>query len=725
MFRRKIEENKMSDLFFSEDHHLINSAPVRIAELFSMVDEVMERSKVLGKEAVRNLSKVDDDHLLFIFTNQSLWLERVELLNNSRYKTISYLNYVKNTLSPEIVVEIRRSVKEAELLSQEIQSMLDNVEKTLKQRNVSLVPDYTASLISMINSMDKPTYGGGTLPHVHTFMMEVKKYFETIKIPLVLQGSFIRRNFLSDDALRIVESSLPIGTQASREEIFNILERNFGNAFLILKSLKKEHESIGPIPSYSHDGHSHCDWKNISASCQKHMQVIFSLEDLLYTQGDHVLNMEYLTYLKHILPQQIIFTVSVLLEEKTSLRDKLDVIKSEIIKLERVSTQCFVEEQALDLPRNTTISIPRDNLKTPTLLSNEKHQHGAFKLSVCRVCKLLIPGSNLTPTLHRVTKTGFLIKDQCPHLSTLPHSERSGLLVRNKICRACLSVRADTAGHGPEGSCKYLSKKKLLHLKCKMPGCDIRQSLCTIHSYQDHLDEESRQGINQVMSTGTNDSYSGPCAEGEGVSAVTMEKADGVERQTLETRSSKSDCLQDVSNQGSTNHALHEMFTIRTVSQENEVEAKNEGHIDSIKDNNSIRSEYHEENVTDYILDVEASHYEEGTIASEMVAIIRKTLRRQGKGMHKTAYSNVSTTRGIVDTCHKGYRSFQRSNNLFQNSQEILADFKVRQSDPNASQAKNAFERAEDHGLNLEYSFKIFLSKGLSILFDTGQAVFQ
>ena len=135
MFRRKIEENKMSDLFFSEDHHLINSAPVRIAELFSMVDEVMERSKVLGKEAVKNLSKVDDDHLLFIFTNQSLWLERVELLNNSRYKTISYLNYVKNTLSPEIVVEIKRSLKEAELLSQEIQSMLDNVEKLLKQRN--------------------------------------------------------------------------------------------------------------------------------------------------------------------------------------------------------------------------------------------------------------------------------------------------------------------------------------------------------------------------------------------------------------------------------------------------------------------------------------------------------------------------------------------------------------------------------------------------------------
>ena len=677
MFRRKIEENKMSDLFFSEDHHLINSAPLRIAELFSMVDEVMERSKVLGKEAVKNLSKVDDDHLLFIFTNLSLWLERVELLNNSRYKTISYLNYVKNT-SPEVVVEIRRSVKEAELLSQEIQSMLDNVEKTIKQRNVLLVPDYTASLISMINSMDKPTYGGGTLPHVHTFIMEVKKYFETIKIPLVLQGSFIRRNFLSDDALRIVESSLPIGTQASREEIFNILERNFGNSFLILKSLKKEHESIGPIPSYSHDGHSHCDWKNISASCQKHMQVIFSLEDLLYTQGDHMLNMEYLTYLKHILPQQIIFTVSVLLEEKTSLRDKLDVIKSEIIKLERVSTQCFVEEQALDLPRNTTISIPRDNLKTPTPLSNEKHQHGAFKLSVCRVCKLLIPGSNLTPTLHRVTKTGFLIKDQCPHLSTLPHSERSGLLVRNKICRTCFSVRADTAGHGPEGSCKYLSKKKLLHLKCKMPGCEIRQSFCTSHNYQDHpsVNEESRQESNQVMSTDRDDSYNGSSPERKGINTVAEESINNVERETPQMDFNKFDCF---------NH-----MNLSTVSNQD---------MTSLNEDGSYETSMNE------------LEFKMGSVGHEMIGLVKG---ENEKAINEDEYYESFEKKRVLVKLKVDRRAI--------NSNIIMSDKTL----VRASHEKNSTLRVgEKRALNLWTSiFKLIAFKSLDALLDTGQSLF-
>ena len=552
----------MSDLLFSEDQHLFKSGPIRIAELHAVVDEMMERTGVLKEQILKDLNKCDDDSLLFIFTNQPLWLERVEHLDNCRYKVTSYLNNVKKKLSPEKSFQVMASINESKLVAKEVHYMLNNVEKLLKQRNVPFVPDYITALSGMINSIDKPSYDGGTLPHVHTFTMEVKKYFETIKIPLVLQGSFIRRHFLSGQALSAVESSLPIGKQASREDIFNILERNFGDYFLILKSLKKKHACIGPIPSfYSRDDHGPCDWKNIAASCQKHMQVLYSLDDLLFALGDHVLNIEYLTHLMHILPQQILFTVSVLLEEKTSLRSKLDVIKSEIIKLERVSTQCFVEEQALELTRNTITSISRDNPKTPTLPSNEKHQHGAFKLSTCRVCRLLVHGSNLTPTWHRVTKTGFLIKDECPHLSTLSHSERSGLLVRRKICRSCLSMRIDEAGHGPEGYCNYLEKKKLLHLKCKKNGCRLRKSLC------DH----SQSLIQAQQSNTEHSSY-----DAATTTILGDEKSNNIIRENNAT------------NKGECNESS--------------------------------------EKVIDYNLDKETNHYKEGIIASEMVAMIRKCI---------------------------------------------------------------------------------------------------
>ena len=651
----------MSSLLSTQDQHFIDSSQIMVTELNAMVDEMVERTGVLKEQLLKDLNKCDDDQLIFIFMNQQLWLDKAESLNASRYKATSYLNYVKKRLSPEKSVQVMASMNESRLVSQEVHSMLNNVEKLLKQRNVPFVSEYITALNGMIDSIDKPSYDGGTLPHVHTFTMEVKKYFETIKIPLVLQGSFIRRHFLSGQALSAVESSLPIGKQASREEIFNILERNFGDSFLILKSLKKKHGCIGPIPSFcSRDDHGPCDWKNIAASCQKHMQVLYSLEDLLFALGDHMLNIEYLTYLKHILPQQILFTVSVLLEEKTSLRSKLDVIKSEVIKLERVSTQCFVEEQALELTRNTTTSISRDNPKTPTLPSNEKHQHGAFKLSTCRVCRLLVHGSNLTPTWHRVTKTGFLIKDECPHLSTLSHSERSGLLVRRKICRSCLSMRIDEAGHGPEGYCNYLEKKKLLHLKCKKNGCRLRKSLC------DH----SQSLIQAQQSNTEHSSY-----DAATTTILGDEKSNNIIRENNAT------------NKGECNESS--------------------------------------EKVIDYNLDKETNHYKEGIVASEMVAMIRKTLRRQGKGKHRIVYSNVSATRGIVDTCHEGNgRSVKGSNDIFKNFQKILADFKMRQSDPNACQGKNMFGKAEVHGLSIEYAFKILLSEGLKILFDTGQFSF-
>ena len=653
----------MSSLLSTQDQHFIDSSQIMVTELNAMVDEMVERTGVLKEQLLKDLNKCDDDQLIFIFMNQQLWLDKAESLNASRYKATSYLNYVKKRLSPEKSVQVMASMNESRLVSQEVHSMLNNVENLLKQRNVPFVPDYITALSGMIDSIDKPSFDGGTLPHVHTFMMEVTKYFKAVKIPLLLQGSFIRRHFLCNEALIIVERSLPFGKHPSKNEIFDILNRNFGNTSFILGSLEKQHKRIGPIPhSYHYDGHGHssCVWKNKAAFCQKHIQVICSLEDLISTQGDHVLNIEYVTYLKHILPHPIMLTVSGLLDKTTNLRSKLDVIKSEVIKLERVSTQCFVEEQALELTRNTTTSISRDNPKTPTLPSNEKHQHGAFKLSTCRVCRLLVHGSNLTPTWHRVTKTGFLIKDECPHLSTLSHSERSGLLVRRKICRSCLSMRIDEAGHGPEGYCDYLEKKKLLHLKCKKNGCRLRKSLC------DH----SQSLIQAQQSNTEHSSY-----DAATTTILGDEKSNNIIRENNAT------------NKGECNESS--------------------------------------EKVIDYNLDKETNHCKEGIIASEMVAMIRKTLRRQGKGKHRIVYSNVSATRGIVDTCHKGNgRSVKGSNDIFQNFQKILADFKMRQSDPNACQGKNMFGKAEVHRLSIKYAFKILLSEGLKILVDTGQFSF-
>ena len=698
----------MSDAWAYKSSKLMDFGQEKVLVLFARTTEMMERAAALGERVLENILEVDDEELIYIFTNEPLWLDRLEHLNAARYRTGSDLSYIKDELCPDEIFEVKTSMSIAKLVDKKVHHMLRKVKTEMKARNLSLVPGYGEAFIS--ECLDKPQYVGGIAPNIFMFIQEIEKFFTVVRIPLALQGCYIRKNCLSGKALDAVNLYLPVGGQVTKKDIFQILLRKFGNSLYLKRVLMKEHRNIGKI--FTHGGElSTLEWCTVNKSCLHHIQLINSFESVLDTLGESVLCPEYLITLKQLLPTEVIFRT--VLDTENNLKSTFDIIKEEIIKIENISSQCLIEHEILEITKSPKVV---DNFRIE-VSGTEKH-HGAFKLSVCRVCKLLIPGSNLTPTLHRVTKTGFLIKDQCPHLSTLPHSERSGLLVRNKICRTCLSMKVDAVGHGPEGYCNYLERKNLWHLKCKKNGCRLRKSLCN-HSQSDIL-------VHQSNTEHSSDHAATTTVVGDEKSNVAMKKADGVERQTLETRSSKSDCLQDVSNQGITNHALHEMFTIRTVSQENEVEAENEERIDSIKeDNNAIRSEYHKGNVTDYSLNVEANHYEEGTIASEMVAMIRKTLRRQGKGMHKTAYSNVSAIRGIVDTCHKGYRSFQGSNNLFQNSQKILADFKVRQSDPNDCQEKNVFGKAEFNGLSIEkYAFKIFLSRGLRILFDTGQSLF-
>ena len=689
----------------------------KVSVLSARTDEMMERAAALGKNVVEDIQKIDDEGLIYIFTNEQLWLERLEHLNTARYRTGSDLSYIEDELSPDEIFEVKASMSMAKLVDQKMNLMLRKVKTEMKARNLPLAPGYGEAFMS--ECLEKPQYVGGIAPNIFTFIQEIEKFFTVVRIPLALQGSYIRKNCLSGKALDAVNLCLPVERQVRKKDIFQILLRKFGNTLYLKRVLMKEHQNIGKI--FTHTGnHSTFEWDKVNKSCLQHLQMINSFEDIIDALGNNVLCSEYIITLKQLLPTEVIFRTK--FNTENNLKSTFDIIKAEITKIEEISSQCLIEHEILEITKSPKVV---NNFRVEDS-GTEKHHGEVFKLCVCRVCKLLLPGSDLKPMRHRITKTGFPMKDMCPHISSMSQSQKSTLLVRNKVCRACLSMRIDEAGHGPEGYCNYLERKNLLHLKCKNNECRLRKSLCDHNQLDskpcDHNGTTSQQLKGDEKS---NDIIRKNNAANKCVNAVALKRADDVKRQTLETLFSKSDCLQDASNQGITNHALHKEIKIRTVGQENGFEAKNEDHICSIKDSNAIRSEYHKGKVTDYSLDVEANQNEEGTIASEMVAIIRKTLRRQGKGKHKADYSNVGATRGIVDACYKGCgRSVQGSNDLFQNSQKILPDYKMRQCDPNDCQESIMFEKAEVHGLSIEYAFKTFLSEGLKILFDTGQPLF-
>ena len=464
----------MSGVHFYE-HPPLNQC--KIASLFEKFGEMMDRAEVLGDELIENIGAVHDDELIHIFINEPLWLERLEHLNAARYKTGSDLSYIKDELSPDEIFQVRTSMSEAKLVGQEMSHMLRKVKTEMRARNLSLAPNYGEAFMS--ECLDKPQYVGGITPNIYTFIQEIEKFFTAVRIPLALQGSYIEKNCLSSKALDSVNHCLPIGKQVTKEDIFQVLLRKFGNTLYLKEILMREHRNIGKL--FTNGGNNNTfEWSKVNKSCLQHLQMISSFEDIMDTVGNSVLSSEYLITLKHVLPTEVISRTT--FDTEKDLRSTFDMIKAEFIKIEDVSSQCLIEKDILEIRKDTKVV---DKSKHGTSQSG-KHQHESFKHCVCRLCKLLVPGPNLTPRLHKVTRNGFPVKDECPFILSLDQFDRSDLLAKNKICRSCLSMRVDTGAHGPEGSCKYLEIKNLLHLKCEKNGCLLRKSLC------DHSQRKSK-----------------------------------------------------------------------------------------------------------------------------------------------------------------------------------------------------------------------------------------
>ena len=659
----------MSDEWSYKSSKLMDFGQEKVSVLFARTTEMMERAAALGERVLEDILELDDEELIYIFTNEPLWLERLEHLNAARYRTGSDLSYIKDELCPDEIFEVKTSMSIAKLVDKKVHHMLRKVKTEMKARSLSLVPGYGEAFIS--ECLDKPQYVGGIAPNIFMFIQEIEKFFTAVRIPLALQGSYIRKNCLSGKALDAVNLCLPVGSQVKKKDIFEILLRKFGNSLYLKRVLMKEHRNIGKI--FTHGGElSTLEWGTVNKSCLQHIQLINSFESVLETLGESVLCSEYLITLKQLLPTEVIFRT--VLDTENNLKSTFDIIKEEIIKIEHISSQCLIEHEILEITKNPKVV---DNFRIE-VSGTEKHHGEVSKLCVCRVCKLLLPGSDLKPTHHRITKTGFPMKDLCPHISSMSQSQKSTLLVRNKVCRACLSVRADTAGHGPEGSCKYLSKKKLLHLKCKMPGCEIRQSFCTSHNYQDHpsVNEESRQESDQVMGTDRDDSYNGSSPERKGTNTVAEESINNVERETPQMDFNKFDCF---------NH-----MNLSTVSNQD---------MTSLNEDGSYETSMNE------------LEFKMGSVGHEMIELVKG---ENEKAINEDEYYESFEKKRVLVKLKVDRRAI--------NSNIIISDKTL----VRASHEKNSTLRVgEKRALNLWTSiFKLIAFKSLDALLDTGQSLF-
>ena len=664
----------MSGLHFYE-HSPLNQS--KIASLFEKFSEMMDRAEVLGDELIENIGAVHDDELIHIFINEPLWLERLEHLNAARYKTASDLSHIKDELSPDEIFHVKTSMSEAKLVGQEMSNMLRKVKTEMRARNLSLAPNYGEAFMS--ECLDKPQYGGGITPNIYTFIQEIEKFFTAVRIPLALQGSYIEKNCLSSKALDSVNHCLPIGKQVTKEDIFQVLLRKFGNTLYLKEILMREHRNIGKL--FSNGGnHNTFEWSKVNKSCLQHLQMISSFEDIMDTVGNSVLSSEYLITLKHVLPTEVISRTT--FDTEKDLRSTFYMIKAEFIKMEDISSQCLIEKDILEIRKDTKVV---DKSKHGTSQSG-KHQHESFKHCVCRLCKLLVPGPNLTPRLHKVTRNGFPVKDECPFILSLDQFDRSDLLAENKICRSCLSMKVNAGAHGPEGSCRYLEIKNLVQLKCDEHGCSLRKSLCN-HNHNQPCKSDNVESHRMITAT---------TMENEVIGEKSTETIEGSEADLSKNNSILS--VEGNLKRLDIKKLLHLKFDKSNIDKSPDgVATEREESISSVgRDKAIVEAEYQRkiEKITNHEkTNLSNLTFKGGTLYSEVK-------KRKGKSFVKQNIANLSAV----------------NSNLVTISETLVSGYQRKEST-----LRDGDNQVPGLWRNI---FKLIVFKGLNVLIDTGQDLF-
>ena len=330
--------------------------------------------------------------------------------------------------------------------------------------------------LSILKYVTIPKFNGSFFPSIHIWTKQVDQIMEAVGIPACMQGAFVMR-YLEDASLETVRNDLPLGKfTPDKKVVYEILMRNFGKRFFALKEIIRQHKDLGSIASCYNCPDSEESlqwWSSLNQICTKHLQLIITAEESLFGASETPPE-EYIMTLKGILPMDVL-----LRKGFSSMENKMifPTIKTSIKELKYASMLCILEESVFQSDKGNDLKASRKCAPTAS--------RSVF--TTCRVCKIISSndGKQLQPREHKISREGFIIKESCPELARLSKREKIGILMKNRICRSCLSLGIQTPLH-PGKDCDYLKQKNLLFLECPVNGCRIRSTLCDKHVCHPH-----------------------------------------------------------------------------------------------------------------------------------------------------------------------------------------------------------------------------------------------
>ena len=489
-----------------------------ISRLEQSLTEMKERTMKVMTDNVKNKTDIGDmdesDLLSMSKYGASAWATAIEKLDSSRYTTSGCLNSLKGKLSLRKVEKIKNSLRDAKHASKRASDSMRWLREEVTRRNISTVP--VSQEVSKCALIVK--FSGTSIPHVYTWAKDIELAIRQLKIPLTLQGNFIKKH-LEGEAMSRVDLEIPRSkTNPSKEDVLKVLKKYYGRPFIIMKQLADKHIKIRPIPDKGHGRSS--DLTAVSKACMEHLKVIVAAEELAAEVGNNLTTIydeHYLRTLKCILPLELLKYVPALGSPDQEIRFK--TIKQNITQLEQTSSLCAIEH-SLEKPTNDPsppkvmlIDTPDkgspNNEKLCYLCQSPEHlaascpraqrQRGPpfapgtrSAITTCRICKAAadLKGKEATPAPHSLSKNGWTENDTCPSIVNLNVTKKAELLDKLRICKSCLRSYTHTSFH-PGPTCDL---RNLNVLRCTSEGCPLRVTTCT-----DHL-SQNREKLDHVKS---------------------------------------------------------------------------------------------------------------------------------------------------------------------------------------------------------------------------------
>ena len=429
------------------------------------------------------VGKLEDEELIRLINYQvSSWEKAVERLNTARYSAVYCVNILNKILDFEVLQDTKEVMNHSRLTSNEVFETLKLIREEIKKRNLATHPTNQEIIRKYMTICN---YSGGCMPHVYTWLNDMELTMQQLKIPLSLQGNFIRKH-LEGEAFKKVEIS-SVKVNPSKDEVINILKKHYGRTFIIMKQLGEKHKQIKSIPSWQENGtNSGQHWSIINKACIEHLQVITAAEDLAVKVKDDSstkMNVNYLKTLMSVLPNEAIMLIPA--SYFTDNEGLFDNIKAIIRQIEQVSSQRALGH-SMDEPSEETnlpIAMVATNTSNATEMRIQKNNSHfsdlKFAKTTCRVCKIVASnqGRIAVPRVHFISPKGCIMRDLCPDIAQLSLNQRVAFLQNHRICRSCLRLGVNTRLH-PGNYCDFLKSSGLLHLKCKDHNCKYRSATC-------------------------------------------------------------------------------------------------------------------------------------------------------------------------------------------------------------------------------------------------------